>query len=472
MINRGLLTVKELSSYLGVSPCTVYRMVEKGEVPLIRRQGLGLRFQKEAIDVWLDKSSKKPVPILDGSVHPLTMPPVCHIKGSHDQTGGTREMAKAKFKTRYSSVYGAIYQRKTKDGRIRWYLDYRDELGKRIQRVAVNAQTAEEAGLALQTEVRRVFDRAQGVKEKKQIVFSDLAKLYIDNYAKSNKRSWRCDDYCIDAHLKPFFGKKDLGEISPLDVEAYRAQRLEAGIKKSTSNRELALLKRMFHLASDWGYAGGNPVTKVKLFSERDNLKERVLTADEETRLLAHCAPHLRPIVVFALNTGMRRGEILGLRWDQIDASGRSVRVTRTKGGRDRIVPLNDAAAGVVKAQRKTSHGSHVFPSMKGREFMRTVDHSFGRACRLAGIVGLRFHDLRHTFATRLIRRGADIITVQALLGHYSVTVTQRYTHSGADEKRRAVEALSRASESLLHGGDTPVTEKSGVQVTRSSAVN
>jgi integrase len=345
-------------------------------------------------------------------------------------------------------------------------------LGKRIQRVAVNAQTAEEAGLALQTEVRRVFDRAQGVKEKKQIVFSDLAKLYIDNYAKSNKRSWRCDDYCIDAHLKPFFGKKDLGEISPLDVEAYRAQRLEAGIKKSTSNRELALLKRMFHLASDWGYAGGNPVTKVKLFSERDNLKERVLTADEETRLLAHCAPHLRPIVVFALNTGMRRGEILGLRWDQIDASGRSVRVTRTKGGRDRIVPLNDAAAGVVKAQRKTSHGSHVFPSMKGREFMRTVDHSFGRACRLAGIVGLRFHDLRHTFATRLIRRGADIITVQALLGHYSVTVTQRYTHSGADEKRRAVEALSRASESLLHGGDTPVTEKSGVQVTRSSAVN
>jgi excisionase family DNA binding protein len=472
MIDQGLLTVKELSSYLGVSPCAVYRMVEKGEIPLIRRQGLGLRFQKEAIDVWLDKSSKKPVPILDGSVHPLTMPPVCHIKGSHAKTGGTGEMAKAKSKTRYSSVYGAIYQRKTKDGRIRWYLDYRDELGKRIQRVAVNAQTAEEAGLALQTEVKKAFDRAQGVKEKKRIVFNDFAPLYIDNYAKPNKRSWRCDDYCIKAHLKPYFGKLDLGTITPLDVERFRAQRLEAGIKKSTSNRELALLKRMFHLASDWGYSADNPVAKVKLFSERDNLKERVLTADEETKLLAHCAPHLRPIVVFALNTGMRRGEILGLRWDQVDPAGKSVLVKRTKSGRDRSIPLNEAAAGVIKAQRTKSHGTYVFPSTKGREFMRTVDHSFGRACRLAGIVGLRFHDLRHTFATRLIRRGVDIITVQALLGHYAVTVTQRYTHTGADEKRRAVEALGRASESLLHGGDTPVTEKSGVQVTDSSVVN
>ena len=228
----------------------------------------------------------------------------------------------------------------------------------------------------------------------------------------------------------------------------------------------------MFHLAADWGYSADNPVTKVKLFSERDNLKERVLTADEETKLLAHCAPHLRPIVVFALNTGMRRGEILGLRWDQVDPAGKSVLVKRTKSGRDRSIPLNDAAAGVIEAQRLTSPGSYVFPSTKGKEFMRTVDHSFGHACSLAGIVGLRFHDLRHTFATRLIRRGADIITVQALLGHYAVTVTQRYTHSGADEKRRAVEALARASESLLHGGDKPVTEKSDVQVTDSSAVN
>ena len=173
MATQGLLSVKEAASYLGVSPCTVYRLEKKGDLPSIRGRGLGIRFKQEEIDSWLEKRKTRPLPHpVDVAV--LTIPPVRTMKKSHDKTGGTGEMAKAKFKTRYSSVYGAIYQRKTKDGRIRWYLDYRDELGKRIQRVAVNAQTAEEASLALQTEVRRLFDRAQGVKEKKRIVFNDF----------------------------------------------------------------------------------------------------------------------------------------------------------------------------------------------------------------------------------------------------------------------------------------------------------
>lgn len=381
-------------------------------------------------------------------------------------------MAKAKTKSRVNFGFGAIYQRKTKDGRIRWYLDYWDEAGKRVQRVAMNAQSMEDAALALRTEVSRAFNRAHGVKELRRIVFNNFAPIYLDSYAKPNKRSWICDDYCLEAHLKPHFGKLDLREITPLDIETYRAKRLKAGVRKSTTNREMALLKKMFHLAADWGYCTENPVAKVKLFPERDNLKERVLSAEEEARLLAHCPPHLAPIVVFALNTGMRRGEILGLRWDQVDASATSVRVTRTKSGRDRIVPLNDAATGVIEAQRRKRFGNYVFPSTKGGEFMRSVAHSFARACRMAGIMGLRFHDLRHTFATRLIRKGADIITVQDLLGHHAVTVTQRYTHSGADEKRRAVEALTQRPENLLHSCDTRVTEKSGVHVTDTSTVN
>jgi len=467
----GLLTVKEASSYLGVCPCTVRRLEKKGGLPSIRGRGLGVRFKKEEIDSWLEKRKTGPLPC-PSDLAGLTMPPRRTMKKSHGETGGTGEMAKAKTKTRYNFVYGAIYQRKTKDGRIRWYLDYREGTGKRIQRLAVNAQTPEEAQLALENEIKGAFARANGVKEQKRIIFNDFAPIYVENYAKPNKRSWICDDYCLEAHLKPYFGKLDLREITPLDIETYRAKRLGTGVKKSTTNREMALLKKMFHLAADWGYCAENPVVKVKLFPERDNLKERVLSAEEETSLLAHCPPHLAPIVVFALNTGLRRGEILGLRWDQVDPAGKSVRVTRTKSGRDRSVPLNDAAAGVIRAPSRKGHGSYVFPSTKGGELMKSVAHSFARACRLAGITGLRFHDLRHTFATRLIRQGADIITVQALLGHHSVTVTQRYTHTGADEKRRAVDALSQKPENLLLSGDTPVTEKSRIQVTRSSTVN
>lgn len=467
---EGLLSVKGLSEYLGISPCTVYRWVEENEIPLFRLKGLGIRFKKEEVDSWLDRAKHGPRPRFD--VAGLTSPPVRIIKKPHGKTGGTDEMAQAKFKTRLKTRYGAIRERKNKDGRIRWYMDYRDDTGKRIHKVARFAQTLEEAQLALETCLRSAFSKVNGIPEPKKIVFDDFADLYIENYAKTNKRSWTCDKYSLDSHLKPYFGKFDLREITPLDLETYRAQRLKDGVKKSSSNREMALLKKMFNLAGDWGFSEENPVRKIKFFPEKDNLRERILTPEEEARLLPRCVPHLRPIVVFALNTGMRKGEILRLRWDQVDLVNRSVRVTKTKSGKDRTVPLNDAAAGVIMSQRRMKQGDFVFPSPKTGVAMKSVDHSFWRACSLAGILGLRFHDLRHTFATRLIRKGADIITVQGLLGHHAVTVTQRYTHSGAEEKQRAVEALTWGQEGQLYGGEKPLNLRSGIQVTRYSTVN
>lgn len=464
MLNGNLINVSDLSHRLGLSVSTIYRLVEKQDIPFIRLMGGNIRFDQATISAWLKTLSNEPMP---GSPHLTTLPPFGSVPN-----GGDGEMAKAKSKSRYNLGYGRIYQRKTKDGRIRWYLDYRDEARKRVQKLVMNAQTVDEATLALRTEISKAFNRAQGIRELKQISFNDFTTLYMENYAKPNKRSWICDDYCLEAHLKPYFGKLDLREISPLEIETYRAKRLKAGVRKSTTNRELALLKKMFHLAVDWGYCAENPVLKVRLFPEKDNRKERVLSPEEEGKLISHCPPHLAPIVVFALNTGMRRGEILGLRWDQVDHAGKAIRVTGTKSGRDRIVPLNNAASSVIMAQRSKSYGPYVFPSTKGREFMKSVAHSFTRACRKAGIKGLRFHDLRHTFASRLIQKGADIITVQNLLGHYSVTVTQRYTHTGADEKRRAVEILTRKPETLLLSSDTPVTEKSCVRATGSSTVN
>jgi integrase len=350
-------------------------------------------------------------------------------------------------------------------------LDYWEENGRRVQKVAKNASTQEDALRALVDAVTAAERRGQ--KEPIRSTFSEFAKLYIESYAKVNKRSWTCDNYCLEAHMKPCFGRMDLGAISALDIETYRVERLKAGVSKSTTNREMALLKKMYHLAMDWGYATENPVLKVKLFSERDNLKERVLTEAEEVKLLAACAAHLKPIVAFALNTGMRRGEILGLRWDQIDAKARTVRAIKTKSGRDRVIPLNDVAVEILKLQRAKAKGEHVFPSTKGNEYFKAVRKSFAGACRRAGISGLRFHDLRHTFATRLIQRGADIVTVQKLLGHSSVTITERYTHSGAEEKRAAVGLLvADWGQNLWQICDMNSTKKSGVRVIRSNIVN
>jgi len=180
MTEQGLLTVKEAASYLGVHPCTVRRLEKKGDLPSIRGRGLGIRFKKDEIDSWLEKQSTRPLPSpLD--LAGLTMPPRHTMKRSHGDTGGKSEMAKAKTQSRVNFGIGAIYPRKEKAGRIRWYLDYRDELGKRVQKLAMNAQTSEEAWLALQTEVARAFAKAQGIKEQKRIVFDDFAKLYLDN---------------------------------------------------------------------------------------------------------------------------------------------------------------------------------------------------------------------------------------------------------------------------------------------------
>ena len=371
-------------------------------------------------------------------------------------------MAKAKTKSRYKLGYGAIYQRKTKEGNVRWYLDYRDGAGKRVQKLAMNAMTADDARIALQQAVQWAFDREHSiVREKARISFKEFAEVYSDNYAKIKKRSWeRSDKHYLKAQLVPQFGQLALSEIEPLCIERFIAKRLKDGVQKSSINRELACLRMMLNKAIEWGYLSSNPMCKVKLFSEKDNQKERILTRDEEARLFAACSAHLSPVLLVALNTGMRRGEILNLRWKHIDFEARQIRVENTKSGRTRHIGINSSLSEVFK-QLKGVQGpdSYVFVNPETGTKYTDLKTAFKGACIRAKIVGLRFHDLRHTFATRLVQNGVDLITVKQLLGHSTVTVTERYTHSCLAQKVQAVEslveknALNRAD--LLHSCDT-----------------
>ncbi len=365
-------------------------------------------------------------------------------------------MAKAKSKSRFNAGFGAIYQRKTKDGKVRWYLDYRDAGGKRVQRVAGRAVTQEDAFLALKRAVFHEHYRELGIPEISQKAkFSEFSRMYLENYAKINKRSWRDDQYRLEANMIPFFGNSDLQEITPLMIEQYRRGRLESGVTKSTVNRETALLKKMFNVAMNWSLAQRNPVLGIKMFSERDGLKERILAYDEEARFLAECPAFLQPIVVMALHTGMRRGEILNVKWDQIDLEKRIVQVKHTKNGKDRLIPINESLFSVLASLKRQAIGDLVFPNPQTGKPYTEVKKSFKLACKKAGLSGIRFHDLRHTFASRLIAAGVDLVTVRDLLGHFSVTVTQRYTHPGNGQKIQAVALLARQtppeSENLLH---------------------
>jgi integrase len=335
--------------------------------------------------------------------------------------------------------FGAVHQRQTKQGFSRWDIRYRDESGRWRWECVRHAQCREQAVLALRAKASEIFSREHGLKPRtKPIKFSEFCDLYVQDYARTNKRSWRSDFYMLGT-MKKFFAEANLSEVNSQAIERFKMMRRASGVRDSSINRDLALLRRMFTLAVEWGYASEMP--KFKFFSEKDNFRQRVLTTDEQSRLLEALPVYARPIVLVAVNTGMRLGEVLGLKWNQVDFRDQTIRLEHTKSGRTRIVPMN--AKVQEELSRLDRRSTWVFENPKtGRRFV-DIGRAFATACRHSMIKGLRFHDLRHSFATRLVESGTNLITVKELLGHSSVKLTERYTHPGALQAQKAVRRLS-----------------------------
>lgn len=243
-----------------------------------------------------------------------------------------------------------------------------------------------------------------------------------------------------------FFGKRRVAELTGQDAEGFKVERSKVA-KPATVNRELGNLKHIMKKAVEWGFLGAPPFGGVKMMHVPGG-QDRILTPDEEIKLLAACgkvrAPYLRPIVVLALHSGMRKGEILSLKWTQVDLVNRTVHVIEGKTDSSRrFIPVNDTLHMLFSDLKRKRKTQLVFPSPRVpcREML---DHKrgFQRAVALAGIPHIRFHDCRHTFATRLLRAGVDLVTVQKLLGHSKITTTARYAHSLFDAKMEAVMRL------------------------------
>lgn len=439
-MREALLDVKEVSGLLHVHPKTIYEWKTSCKLPFVSVNGR-IRFEQKQIDEFLERCRARfadPSPLSAKVIIDLDNFDRLHLRSS--SKGGKSAVGK-NARRRFNYGFGSIYLRKTKEGRDRWSIDYRNNRGKRVREVVKDVQTRGEALVALQSRVAESFNgRFNPVRKAEPMRFVRFADIYLEDYAKANKKSWVCDSYALKAHLVPYFGGLKLEEITPLMIEQYKTARRKS-VRESSTNREIALLKVMFNLAMAWGFASENPVLKVKMYSEKGNIKERVLTDEEEARLLAAAAPHLRPIILGLLNTGARRNELLTLTWDRVDLERRTVRLVRLKAGQNPVMPLNERAHEVLTALKVKAKSDCVFTGPKGQR-LTTIRHSFENACRRAGLKGLRLHDLRHSFATRLIRRGVDIVTVQSLLGHVSVVMTQRYTHTNEDQRRDAVARL------------------------------
>lgn len=328
---------------------------------------------------------------------------------------------------------------------MRWYVDYFNSQGGRIQHVIKHAQNQEEAVIALLHEVQREYDKQYQPSRRKKINFKEFASLYLEEYAKLRKKSWKTDEYYLQANLIPYFGSRYLSQIDQGLVEKYQMKRVKDGVQVSTVNRELACMRKLFNKAIDWGYATDNPVAKVEFFSEVGREKQRELTMEEEKRLLEASENHIRSMIITGLQTGMRKGEILNLMWEDVDLKNGviTVRSEYSKNSRSRKIIFN----GILKAElsrlkKQNGHSPYVFLNPRTGKPYADTKKAFKGACDRAEVKGLRFHDLRHTYASRLVANGVDIITVKELLGHSKVAMTERYTHSNDERKKRAAELL------------------------------
>lgn len=260
------------------------------------------------------------------------------------------------------------------------------------------------------------------------------------------KRSWSRDILALK-YLKAYFGDYKLSEITVKDVDDYKAVRLNE-VAPATVNRELEVLRHLFNLAERWKkFFGKNPVSQAGLLP-LNNQKERILSPEEEQRLLASSSPFLRPILICALNTGMRKGEIISLKWHNVDLDNNLITLehTNSKSKKTRRIPINSLLRKLLLEQRLKRGGSeYVFLSSSGKPYMRhdSLNQTFEGACRRANIKGLRFHDLRHTAATRMVENGASIVAVSKILGHADLKTTMRYSHP-ENALVEAVESLTR----------------------------
>ena len=349
----------------------------------------------------------------------------------------------------------------------RYQIDYYDPTGKRVRRDYEKKKNAvAELG-------KRVSLIAEGsyleVKKEYKTTVKELLGKYEENYRQqASYKTWKCN--CVE-NFKEHFGEDSLiANIGYVDLETYRnhlrrkpTNRGDTIRTDASVNREMSSLRHIFQKAVEWEMVEISSFDKGgSLLLKENNERIRYHTEDEIERLLAECPKHLRRIVECALNTGMRRGEILSLKWSQVRDG--FIYLKKTKTNKARQIPINDDLTEVLNECRRENQlkSEYVFPFRKGEHALKgekpvrkrkglapapeaigSIKTAFKAAVRRAGIEDFRFHDLRHSFSSHMVMRGATIKEVQEILGHKNISMTMRYAHLSQEHKEKAVNFLN-----------------------------
>ena len=332
-----------------------------------------------------------------------------------------------------------------------WYVDFTMTMNSRKKRIrAFGGYTKDEARATLITLRKEKLDERRGVTRPiENITLKDFLDEFIAGCEANGKRSVDRDRTSA-GHLNDFFQDKNLNEITASAVEGYKVHRRAQRLKKAgdrlvpvspgTINRELALLREALYAAVAQDRLADYPLPKRRLLLKEPGFKFRVLTRAEAKALLAAAPEHLKPIILTLLNTGMRKSEVLGLKWDAMDFRRGLIQIAAqdAKSGKARSVPMSPALFKTLRDLHAGASSEHVFRNPEtGKPFVE-IKRSFGTACKNAKI-RCRVHDLRHTFASWAVLTGCDLVTLMEILGHSSLAMVLRYAHPGEERRRRAV---------------------------------
>lgn len=336
-----------------------------------------------------------------------------------------------------------IYQRKDRPGT--WWASWIDASGARRRR-KLEAHTLQQARSLLNAEKARVEKiLTLGYAPPSAESFTAVAKRYLKHQkARLTPAAYTREDGIIEKHLKPFFGETTkLASVRRADVQRFVTER-SGEVSAASVTKELNVLKHLMSLAVEWELVPVNVAHGVKS-PKAPAGRVRYLQPGELKAVLEACPEWLRPIAGLAVSTGMRRGEILGLRWLDVDVKNSRLMLPQSKNGEGRIVYLNELALQALSAVPVPRDAKPTDRIFRGESISpENVSLSFLRACRSAEIHDFRFHDLRHTAASWMRMKGADIHTVAVLLGHKDLRMAARYQHLSPAHLSDAVKLLDQ----------------------------
>lgn len=329
-----------------------------------------------------------------------------------------------------------------------YFLDYfvQEEGVKKRKRVRLGQVPIAQAKKVLAQHMQSIVEGKYIESTGPTITFNEAADAFMA-YSRSRKKSFDRDEIYV-RNLKRYFGKMPLASLNIDLVESYLNWRRKEGnthwteLKGATLNRDLSCLKTLVRRALLNRQIDRNPIEGLKLFKEIP--RDRILAPKEFQKLLEFCPKHLKPIVELAYYTGMRKSEILGLKWEQIDFHNGIITLVaeETKTQEKREIPIDERLMGMLKKIPKMIVSPYVF-TYHGKK-LKFARHGFNWACQKAGLEGFHFHDLRHCAVTNMRKAGVPESVIMSVSGHKTSAVFRRYDQIDRSDRKEALDRVRK----------------------------